>query len=582
MATIANLNINLLANAATFNRVMNGAEKTLAHFQNMAGGLVSKLAAIGAGISVAGLIYFTHQQMEAIDAAAKVSDQLGIETAAFTELAYAARLAGMDTQTFGDSLKKMVTNIADPSTEAASAFAALGLRISDLQRMSPDAQLKAVADAMVKVENQGQRAAIAIDIFGKQGAKLLNTIQGGSGALADMATEAQLFGVSISRVDAAKIEAANDAISRVGIAIEGLAMQSAILLAPAIEAGATALTNFIKESGGIKTIATNGFGFLVNAIGAVGDALNVAASLFHFFRGVGLGAITGITWALAQLADGFDVLEKKITGRSANIAEPLKMMARNLGDETAAAFKQSDQAYQDFEKGTVSNKVTNWFDQLAQSADRSAQAVADAMGKNKAAVSSFSDDAQKRLEETMKALENLRQQDEDFGLSANEKALKNIMGSGAGFMQKNEAQVLFDSIQAKDAQAKAAKALEDFATNLTESTRTPIEIFSDQMAKLDEALAANLITQETWNRGMEEAEDKFDKATRPDMGGATKLAAQESRFLSGFQTAAPTDPQAKMAKDTAEVKKNTQRSADALDALRQNQLVVVPFEIDAA
>lgn len=579
MATIANLNINLLANAATFNRVMNGAEKTMQNFMGVANGLTGKLAAIGAGVSVAGLVYFTHQQMEAIDASAKISDQLGIETEKFTELAYAARLAGVDTEQFGASLKKMSVNIAQPSAEAASAFAVLGLKIEQLQQMSPDEQLNAIADGLGTIKNQGERAAIAVDVFGKQGVKLLNTIQGGSHALMEAGKEAQAFGVAITRVDAAKIEAANDAISRVGIAVEGLAMQSAILLAPAIELAATEMTDFVKASGGVKTIALTGFNMLIERIAITADLLNVGASLFHFFRGAALFAISSIVDALATMAESYDIVSEKLTGFSTGIGSSLRTLANNLSEATSSAFAQSEQAYQDFESGLSGSKVVNWFADLEFAADKAAKAVADAMNKNKAAVSAFDVEAQKRAESVAKALEEMRDAQANFWVSATQKKRDFIITNGTD-EQANEAINLADSLENMEIQKKAFDSLSQFATALTESTKTPLEKFADQLAKLDAALEGGLIDQETWNRGMEAAEDTLNKAERTDMGGATKLAAQESRFLNGYQTAAPTDPQARMAKDTADVKKNTQRSADALDALRQNQLVVMPLTID--
>jgi hypothetical protein len=115
-----------------------------------------------------------------------------------------------------------------------------------------------VADQINRLGTQAEKAAAANYLFGRSGQSLLNLFSQGSEGIAAFQREAEKLGLTYSRLDAAKIEAANDAMTRLKGAGRGLITQTTIELAPAIEAVATALTE--------SMIASDGFGkSLINA-----------------------------------------------------------------------------------------------------------------------------------------------------------------------------------------------------------------------------------------------------------------------------------------------------------------------------
>jgi hypothetical protein len=104
----------------------------------------------------------------------------------------------------------------------------------DLARKSPDEALKAVADAMNKVENQSDKVRLAFKLFDSEGVNLVNTLKLGSEGLSEVEREAEELGLTLNRTDAAMVEAANDAKDRLGKAFIGLASTIAVELAPSI------------------------------------------------------------------------------------------------------------------------------------------------------------------------------------------------------------------------------------------------------------------------------------------------------------------------------------------------------------
>jgi hypothetical protein len=76
----------------------------------------------------------------------------------------------------GPAIAKMqdsIVSASDESSKAAAAFTKLGLSFDDLDGKSPTEQLELIGQRLTGIGDPAQRAAIAIDIFGKAGTELL-------------------------------------------------------------------------------------------------------------------------------------------------------------------------------------------------------------------------------------------------------------------------------------------------------------------------------------------------------------------------------------------------------------------------
>ena len=229
--------------AATYNTVLTAKDKTAAAFKsvgNSAAAATVKIAKIGAAFATAGVaagIALTKMSMQNVDALAKVSDRLGIATQSLAGLQHAANLAGVETATLEKSLVKLavgVSDAADGTGIAKDAFIELGLSAALLEKMPIDQQMLKVADAMQGVELQADKVRLATELFGARGVAVLNMLGGGSQNLIEMAKEADHLGIAINRVDAAKIELANDAVERAKGVFTGLGNQLGASFSPLI------------------------------------------------------------------------------------------------------------------------------------------------------------------------------------------------------------------------------------------------------------------------------------------------------------------------------------------------------------
>lgn len=313
MAVIGSLLVNVKANSAGFSSGLAKMRTELVQFRNdltqgfaggafqgFAQGISSAFSAIGAGLSkipYAGKVLgpladgfakvwgamapFLQQQAEVIDNVGKLSDRLGVSTENLAGMTHAADLSGVSQEQLVTGLEKFLKTAGDAQAGSASAreaFANLGLSMNDIAGKAPIDALGMVFDRINSLNDVTARASATVAIFGKEGQSLAPVIAEGSAGLRSAALEADKLGLSFSRVDAAKVEAANDALTRLNAAFAGFFRTVVIQMAPFVEAGIAAVSDLIQEMGGVKPIAQG----IVSAVKFVGVGFAAAfdAALF--------------------------------------------------------------------------------------------------------------------------------------------------------------------------------------------------------------------------------------------------------------------------------------------------------------
>ncbi|EJB0234188.1 hypothetical protein MUJ65_004256 [Vibrio vulnificus] len=274
MSDIAKLTVALYANSAQFVSELEKSQKKAKTWSDKVGGTfnaAAKATAAAAAATAGAMAAMYAQQSQIIDQTAKAADALGMTTEAYSQLAYAADLTGAS-QAFGAAMENMTVNLADAvhgSGEAVDALKMLGLSATELSKMTPDTQLLALADAMKQVENQSQKTFLTDQIFG--GPEMMVMLNQGATGIRAMAEEADLLGVTLSRVDAAKIEMANDAMHKVSVSMQGWSKSVAVELAPLLAAIADEITYATKAAGGFGVVTSEALDGVVKGVAFASD-----------------------------------------------------------------------------------------------------------------------------------------------------------------------------------------------------------------------------------------------------------------------------------------------------------------------
>jgi hypothetical protein len=239
-------------------REMEAANARLAAFARRARvAMAAAIAAIAAGATA-----MIRSGLQGVDAQAKLAASLDTTVSSLQVLERAGELAGVSMSGIEQATKDLTRRLsqaASGSGPAADALDRLGLSVTDLMDLELDARIGTINAAIAQFVPAAERAAVAGQLFGEEGAIAMGRID--SATLRQATQDVQDFGVVVSDQDAAQIERTNDAISRMGLIWRGLSNQLAVAVAPALEAVADAMAGVARSTGplgqGIRALFEN-------------------------------------------------------------------------------------------------------------------------------------------------------------------------------------------------------------------------------------------------------------------------------------------------------------------------------------
>lgn len=177
---MAGISITLGGNFAKLDELKGKAAKTAdsikASFKSVTGNAAFQGLAAGAAAAFAGIVAASKK---AIDAGGELADTMlktGASGKGLLILQQAFENAGMAADAVGSSLNRMQKALAGVNEDGEptnAAFAKLGLSVQNLMALDPAAAFRQIGESIAKIQNPAQRAALAIEIFGKSGGNLL-------------------------------------------------------------------------------------------------------------------------------------------------------------------------------------------------------------------------------------------------------------------------------------------------------------------------------------------------------------------------------------------------------------------------
>jgi hypothetical protein len=246
IASAGTVEVDFAAEVVRFNKQLESVNKRLGGLESGLSSL-DKVAQKALGfLSVAAFTGFIKGAADAADATAKLSDKLGISTERLAALDLAASDAGVSTETLAKLLsdaQRKLGEAAGGTGATADAIAALGLNIRELRRLSPDELFLTYADALGKVKSRSDQFALAQDLVGKSSQQAFALIAGGRDAVEAAAATVEKLGLALNRVDAAKIEEANDKLGLLSRTSQAFGQKLAASLAPFISEFVDRLTD---------------------------------------------------------------------------------------------------------------------------------------------------------------------------------------------------------------------------------------------------------------------------------------------------------------------------------------------------
>ncbi len=342
----------------------------------------------GAGAAAAGLVGLAVKAGVAADDINTLSKQTGISTEDLQIFQLASDRIDVSMDTLTGSMTKLTKNMGNAqkgSKTATDAFDKLGVSFKDNVtgelRDNQDVFNDAI-NALGQIENETERDALAMEIFGKSAQDLNPLILGGADALKTMGKEAKDAGLILSQDALDGINEFNDEIDTLkataGATFMQLGVEIGKVLLPALQGLSEKLQGLLEwvrnlDEGTLKIIMTvlavvAGLAPLLIIIGKIASGVSaimgVVSSLGSGFAALGtaigaisapvlivIGVIAGLIAVLVALYNNNEEFRNKIT----ELWESIKAMFSSVLDAIIGIVMGAMEAIQGFwgEHGSV-------------------------------------------------------------------------------------------------------------------------------------------------------------------------------------------------------------------------------------
>lgn len=379
---IATVTIDVVAQLAKFNEQIgqvNNSLKNMADTSASVGKIFAgNLLASFAENALAALHELPAKLIESVAAYQDLSEKTGTTAAGFASLQTAMDASGASGEQVAGAMVKLTTNLAkldDQSKGAGKALAALGIPLDEFKSLRPDEQLERVAKALSGFEDGAAKSAVAVALFGKQGAELMPFLND----LADFGRNPFITDEQIAAVDAFSKQS-DIAHGR----MRQLAQVALAQSVPALSALRESAVDAAKELLGVSTDAdglakNDGITtFAENAVMFLGHVVDAGDGVLRVFSVIGT-AIGGVAAAAVAVATG-DV-------------EAARNIVSNMADDIDATLQKS----------LFSDRLKRKLDEIkAAGAATTAEVV-----KPKLAFSAIPEDEAKKAERAAEAYDKL-------------------------------------------------------------------------------------------------------------------------------------------------------------------------------
>lgn len=269
--------------------VIEGKDNTGDAFRAVDKGLIGiSKSAVKAGAAIAGAfavaaagvgVKLVKDSINAADAMSKMAQGAGVTTEALSGMGWAAGQSGVDLNALATAMGRLNKGALEASTGTgtyAEVFETLSISATNAGGglKSADQLLLELADKFEAMPDGAQKSALAIELFGRSGAKMIPFLNAGSSGIAELTAQAERLGLVLTTEQAQASEEFNDNLSIMSATAQGVGNMLAKELLPSMN----------EFSGLLVDVAENG-----ESASKMADVLGGAMTLLSVL-GVGLAA----------------------------------------------------------------------------------------------------------------------------------------------------------------------------------------------------------------------------------------------------------------------------------------------------
>lgn len=289
------------------------ADKAESRFSNLGNTLGKIGVAIGAGVVAIGaaavsagkaLANTTVSASEYADEILTQATVTGMSTESLQAYKYAAELIDTPMETVTATMSKNIKSMAsarDGSKATADAYKALGISVTDASGNLKDGETVywQAIDALGKMQNETERDALAMQIFGKSARELNPLIEQGSSGMAKLTDEAKRMGAVMSEDALSTLGKFDDSMQRLKSGAGAAQNVLGTVLLPQLQLLTDSGTNLLGEFTKGISDANGDWGKISEVIGnTVGGLVNILMDNLPKIIELGLNIVKSIGQAI--------------------------------------------------------------------------------------------------------------------------------------------------------------------------------------------------------------------------------------------------------------------------------------------
>ena len=349
---------------------MQGVQGRVKNLRMAMSGLNKTFATLGLILSAGAFVRMVKGSIDAADAFGKLETQTGIAANTLQAYVNAGKLAGVEQATIEKGLRRLAQSMREADQGVATykdAYDDLGISVRNTDGTLKTNQqvLGEISDAFAGMEDGVTKTAIAMEIFGRSGAQMVNLLNDGKASLEE-------FNFEVSDRFAQNSEYFNDQMTALGIKLQGFTMQMADHLLPTLNNLAEMFSNISKDGSDLTLL----FESIAAVLKTLASTVFTVVAGFRFL-GTTIVQVSKAAWKAAKFDFGgaMEELQTGLTTTKEQFQKDMKIF-ENI-------WKGSSQAGEDYGKKT-GNMLDRTFGQAMvaklDAFKNSIKGVGDAMG----------------------------------------------------------------------------------------------------------------------------------------------------------------------------------------------------------
>lgn len=492
MATLGSLSLSLSADTKALRKGLQKGRGLIKGFAADIGKMAKGFAIFGAAATAAavgGLAALAKRQASYIDETAKFADRIGMSTEGLVGLQKAARETGVPIAALQMGLQRMTRRVAEAAKgtgEAKNALAELGIDAQHLATLAPEDQFREIAEAMQNVGNRSDQVRLAMKLFDSEGVALVNTLDLGAKGLDEVAERAEKLGLTFSRLDAKKVEIANDKFAELGDLVDAVGNTLAVEVAPYIGAAAKAFVEWANEGEGLSKKVVDG-------LERVGYVAAFLVDTFSVLKGVAQGVGSAVAKAVAIMARGIGKIAVGVEGLASYIGQDLDLSsgllqaAEIMDDSAGELFERAGESLSAGLEGKAQKDFRAFVQKIKSEAEAEASAALEETKPAGDALEVASEAAATSVEGLVEAAENIG---ETAGQLQSVTPKLDAMTEAISRVPEQMSRVAIALLSLETGTIAAVDELARYSTRAVEAIRRTLDTVDRRVARVEKELRA--------------------------------------------------------------------------------------------